>query len=302
MNRNNNHYSAMCFGEVLWDELPSGTVPGGAPLNVAYHLTKLGGTGAVLSSIGADELGQDLVEWMRANGLPTELISTDSSCATGRVRVTLTDGIPTYRIMENAAWDAIDADRVLNSPQLDYDAIVFGSLAQRSSRNRETLNKLFSKFPNSQRVFDVNLRPPHSKIDRVKELLHECDLVKVNEDELWELAGGEAQAGRVEVTVRRLAANFDCRTICVTQGSRGAALLFDNHWFSVEASPVEAEDTVGAGDAFLAGLLLGLFEQESDPGAALQRAAGLAGFIVTRRGATPDYEWAEVAKTRRDPA
>ena len=291
MKNHKSPYRVICFGEVLWDCFPGRRVPGGAPLNVAYHLSKANCRATVVSAVGDDDLGTEMLATMRQWDMDTTAIRIHEGLPTGTVEVALEDGIPSYTISDGVAWDEIASDASLstlatgNAPA----AIVFGSLAQRTTSNRKSLEALLTIYPDAMRVFDVNLREPHSDIARVRELLSKSDLVKVNDEELQILTQDQLENGSIEARAKNIADRFNCRAVCVTRGKDGASLLERGTWTDVEATPVNAVDTVGAGDAFLAALLAGFGRDNLDRVEALNRATKLAGYVATQPGATPDY-------------
>lgn len=290
MTDQNPSYRVVCFGEVLWDCLPGGRVPGGAPLNVAYHLRKAGCDATVVSAVGNDELGRELLAIMSQWGLDSSRINIHDLLPTGTVEVALEAGIPSYTIRDGVAWDEIywDAKASVMSAA-EPSAIVFGSLAQRTHFNRESLDALLSQYPNAMRAFDVNLRPPDIDLARIDELLACADLVKLNIEEFEFLTQGQPSKSTLESRVREFANRYGCKIVCITRGKDGAALHERGTWTDVEATPVNAVDTVGAGDAFLAALLAGIGRDNLNRVEALNRATKLAGYVATQPGATTDY-------------
>ncbi len=290
MTDQNLSYRVVCFGEVLWDCLPGGRVPGGAPLNVAYHLCKAGCDATVVSAVGDDELGRELLAIMNQWELETSRINIHDHLPTGTVEVALEDGIPSYSIRNGVAWDEIswDANASVMS-EAEPSAIVFGSLAQRTHFNRESLEALLSQYPRAMRVFDVNLRPPDIDLPRIDELLGCADLVKLNIEEFEFLTQGQTSKNSLESRAREFADRYDCKKVCITRGKDGAAFLENDIWTEVQATPVNAVETVGAGDAFLASLLASIGRDNLDRVEALNRSTKLAGYVATQPGATPDY-------------
>ena len=279
--------AVLCVGEVLWDSVPDGLHLGGAPFNVAYHLARLGRPARLASRVGDDELGREARRRVRAAGVDASRVQTDDALPTGFVAVTVdADGVPSYEIAEPSAWDAIEADPDTLAAATDSAAVVFGSLAQRDPRSRRTVRAVVAAAPLA--VFDVNLRPPFSGRDVVEPSLLAADVVKLSDDELGELAGwfGWPQAGRP--AVEELARRFSCRAVCVTRGGDGAAVWNGGRWTEHGGYPVAVGDTVGAGDAFLAGLLSAWLEGAGDEDA-LDRACRLGGFVASHSGATPAY-------------
>ena len=282
--------NVICFGEALWDCLPEGRHVGGAPLNVAYHLSRLGCSAWPVSSVGDDSTGRELLEQLQDRGLPTELIGTRTDKRTGLVNVSLDHGIPTFDVVEDVAWDYIDLPDGFPGSSQPIDAVVYGSLAQRAAHNRETLRRLFDATPEALRVFDVNLRPPFDAPARIWALAHEASLIKLNDEEAAILLGPGSPSGNFEASARALRKQTGCDRICITAGSAGAGLLYLDAWHWVDAVPVRVRDTVGAGDAFLAALTQGLLVSPERPEAALHRAVILASFVAGSDGATPHYK------------
>jgi fructokinase len=283
----------LCFGEILWDFLPAGLFPGGAPFNVAYHLHQHGLDSRVVSAVGRDVLGDELLRRLHEWGIPTDLVTRHPGLPTGHVLATIgAQGDAHYEIMRSVAWDQIvimnEVVHVANQSQ----ALVFGSLAQRSPFNRNALDRLLAVLPEGAlRIFDVNLRPPHDDLDLVRERAAKVDVLKLNAAEAARLAAGaEETPGREEDDARTLASATGCCLVCVTAGARGAGLLRDGAWRWEPGRVVDVDDTVGAGDAFLASLVASLLDGRSSDGELLARASRLGEWVATRRGATPAYD------------
>jgi len=268
------------FGEVLFDCFADGRqVLGGAPFNVAWHLQAFGESPLVISRIGDDREGATVLAAMKSWGMETSGLQTDSRLPTGRVRVTIDNGEPSYDIVRPAAWDAITAPATLPPLALLYH----GSLALRDARSAVALESLHAARPGKTFV-DVNLRPPWWSRDEVLAAVHRANWVKLNRHELDQLApgGGEALArARSFVAAHRL------ETLVLTDGSRGANLLTaagDCH--QVDPGPgVEVVDTVGAGDAFAAVIIVGLLRGWPLL-RTVEQAQRFASRVVGRRGAT----------------
>lgn len=284
----------LCFGEILWDFLPAGLFAGGAPFNVAYHLKQQGADAQLISAIGRDLLGEELLRRLRHWGMDTELITRHSGLPTGYVRATLEEsGNASYEITPSVAWDQIFMNEDVARAAQGARALVFGSLAQRSPFNRTVLNRLFAVLPDRDRawrVFDVNLRPPHDDLELVRALAPRATVLKLNAEEAARLCGEKAETpGREETHARSLASTTGCPLICITSGARGAGLLREGAWHWEEGRPVEVIDTVGAGDAFLASLLMHLLSGRLSDGESLARACRLGEWVASQRGATPAY-------------
>ena len=275
----------LCVGEVLWDSLPAGLFLGGSPFNVACHLRAAGLTVSMVSRVGADRLGDEVLSRATRDGGGTELIQVDETLPTGFVRVTVDEsGDSTFDILGPAAWDAIAPDAGLLRRAASARAIVYGSLAQRNAVTRRTIERLWET--EALMVFDVNLRPPHVDREIVTRSLQRADVVKVNHHEMRTLAswfdlpaaGRDAAAG--------LAERFGCDVVCLTRGRKGAGLWREGTWTDHPGFAVEVRDTVGAGDAFLAVLLAGLFAG-AESSALLKNANLIGAYVVTQFGAVP---------------
>jgi fructokinase len=242
----------------------------------------------MVSRVGADRLGTEALQRLTRNGIATDLVQVDPALATGFVSVTLdANGIPTYDIVEPAAWDFIELREGLPERAASAAAIVFGSLAQRNAVSRGTIEQLCDAHVLN--VFDVNLRPPYDDPNVVRRSLARADLVKLNDHELRQMGAWFGLPPGLREGMSALAEAFGCRTICVTRGPEGAALLHEGRWSEHPGYRVEVKDTVGAGDAFLAALLSGLLAGEDDE-ALLQHANLLGAYVATQYGAIPVYQ------------
>ena len=288
----------LCFGEMLWDSLPTGLFPGGAPVNVAYHLHQLGLRAAPVSAVGQDTLGDELIRRVTAWGLDTKLIGVRVDKPTGLVRVKTEKGGPAYSIVENVAWDWIELPKSLPPWVSRAQALVFGTLAQRTEHNRKPFGRLRKLCAGALKIFDVNLRPPYDAPERVWSLAEEADVIKLNHDEAARLLGKGYSAARLASAARDLSARTNCPRICITAGQHGAGLLLDSRWAWLPGHPVAVKDTVGAGDAFLAALVHGLLAGNKSAPDILEQARNLAEFVVAHDGATPAYTISASGKIR----
>lgn len=287
--------SVVCFGEVLWDILPTGKQPGGAPFNVAVHLHQLGQPVALISRVGDDELGRELLDFIAAKGLDTGHVQRGKTHLTGVVKANVDDAHEvTYKIVQPVAWDYIQYDADLAALVARADVLVYGTLAARQADTRATLYRLLesARF----KVFDVNLRAPHYTPEVTTHLLAQADLVKLNHHELAEVTGwfgDEVPAGR-EAAMRWLVERFGLQAVCVTCGAEGALLYTAGQHYHAPGLPVTVRDTIGSGDAFLAALLRGWLAGD-EPGAALRFACAAGALVATQAGATPALTAADVA-------
>lgn len=285
--------SIVCFGEILWDVLPRGTFLGGAPLNVAAHLARLGQKAELVSRVGPDERGLAAKARVRELGVGDCSLQQDYALPTGEARAVLAaDGSASYEFETPAAWDAIEFDDEVQRSVTSADALVFGSLAQRDERSRKVLRQCLTLA--NYRVFDVNLRQPHHDAQLVLESLREADFVKLNEEECvivgaWLGTSGEPDPLRIAIERLRAGRRVHALQLCITRGGDGAQLWAGGRWHSQPAVPVKVTDTVGAGDSFLAMLLAQRLRGVAPP-LALQCAATLGAFVASRAGAVPDYD------------
>jgi fructokinase len=278
----------LCIGEVLWDSLPAGLFLGGAPLNVASHLHAQGVRVAMVSRIGSDRLGEEALDRIARQGIPTELIQVDPTRRTGFVKIALDQrGIPQYEICEPAAWDAIELTDALLRRAAQARVIVFGCLAQRNPATRGTIERL-CETP-ALKVLDTNLRVPYDDREIVRASLERADLVKLNDYELRQLSSWFGLPTGLREATAAVADRFACRMVCVTRGAEGAALWHDGNWSEHLGFRVEVKDTVGSGDAFLAALLVALLEGKDDE-ELLERANLMGAYVATHSGAVPPYQ------------
>lgn len=287
-------FRILCFGEVLWDCLPTGRLPGGAPLNVAYHLYRLGAVPLMISAVGTDALGDEMLSYLTSRGLNTEFIARHQRLPTGVVTVAVSAaGQPSYTIEEGVAWDDIAGTGEWRAAIPGSSAIVFGSLAARSAANRAALDELLAT-PGLLRVMDVNLRAPFDDPDLVLSLARRADWIKLNEHELAILAGREVThgdwPGSLLPAIEALAAATGCRRICVTAGERGAVSWNDGGCATASAPAIVVRDTIGAGDAFTAALVHGLLTAPGEDAAILERACALGALVASLPGGQPDYD------------
>jgi fructokinase len=282
----------LCFGEILWDFLPDGLFPGGAPFNVSYHLHQHALAAELASAVGRDVLGDELLRRLGLWKIPTAGIDRHEKLPTGYVVADVSaSGDAHYRITQNVAWDRIEAGDHACAFAATCDALIFGSLALRSTHNRESLGKLFNQLPPAAaRIFDVNLRPPHDDLTLVRAFAKHATVLKLNAAEAARLAAGATESpGREEADARTLFDQFRTATICITSGVRGAGLLHEGRWIWEPAKPVNVADTIGAGDAFLGGFIAKWLTAGNAPADALRHACRLGEWVASNRGATPDY-------------
>jgi fructokinase len=276
------------IGEVLWDLLPVGRQLGGAPANFAYHAQALGARASVVTRVGRDALGEEIVTRLRELGLADELVQRDAAFPTGCVSVTLNgDGIPHYEIHKNAAWDHIEVLPAAVAAIREADAVCFGTLAQRGEIARRTIRQLLAATAeHCWRVFDINLRQDFYSLELIEESLRRANVLKLNDGELPQLAKFFNLGNSPREQIEEIAEAFDLRLVALTCGSRGSLLFQAGEWSEQPPQPVQVVDTIGAGDAFTAALVVGLLAKR--PLDEIHAAAAeVARHVCTRVGATP---------------
>lgn len=277
--------TVVCFGEILWDVLPSGKVAGGAPMNVAYHLNNFGVPTRMVSRVGEDQLGEELLDFLKRKDLSTELVQHDPDHPTGTVQVTMREGgFPEYDIVEKVAWDFIAlTDSTLRAIE-NSDVLVFGSLAARNKTSKNTLLELVDRA--AFKVFDINLRPPFYQQDLLEKLLSQADIVKVNDEELEIVAGWYGRPSSETEQLSFVRKQFELTGVILTKGAEGAVFMDAEGLYRQSGFSVEVEDTIGSGDSFLAGFLSRYLRGEH-PTDCLAFAGATGAMVATYRGATP---------------
>jgi len=286
---------AICFGEILYDVFPESERIGGAPLNVASRLSGLGIQTEMISKVGDDEKGEKLISYLKAKNIKTENIAKDSDYTTGVVNVTLSaSGSATYEIEHPVAWDKIEISEAIKTAVKKADAFIFGSLVCRDEISRNTL---FQLLPEAKyRVFDINLRPPFYEKEVLVKLMNQADFIKFNDDELFEIAEMIGSPyNSLEQNLQYLSEETNTPTICVTKGRHGAVLLKKGKRFYNSGFKVKVKDTVGAGDSFLASLIVGLLKEE-DPQSTLDFACAMGALVAGEEGANPEIKIDKINK------
>jgi fructokinase len=278
----------ICFGETLWDVLPQGRLPGGAPMNVAIHLRYQGFAPLVISRLGDDPPGHQLRQVLREKGVDDARIQTDPVHQTGIVQANVTNNTEvTYQIVEDVAWDHIAPDEAAARRVGESYVFVYGSLAARHETSRNTLLGYLQLA--KRKVFDVNLRPPHYTPERTLQLLAAATLVKMNHHELAEITGWLGGPGDLRTGMTSLKDRYGLEAVIVTRAENGAAALTGEGYFEHPGFRVTVQDTIGSGDAFLATFLVGHLRGEATA-VTLERACRVGAYVATQRGATPPYD------------
>jgi fructokinase len=255
----------MCFritgiGEVLWDLLPAGPQLGGAPANFAYHAHALGAKASLVTRVGNDDLGKAILDRFEQIEVARDTMQVDEVAPTGTVTVALSDeGIPNYIIHESVAWDRLTVTRPALDAMRAADAVCFGSLAQRGEVSRNSIQTLVAAAPkDALRVFDVNLRQDYFSRDVIERSLVLANVLKLNDDELPVVAQLFGLTGSIRHQMETIAGRFRLQLVALTRGAAGSLLFQAGEWSDCPSVPTLVVDTIGAGDAFAAALVLGM--------------------------------------------
>ncbi|WP_010416707.1 carbohydrate kinase family protein [Anaerophaga thermohalophila] len=273
------------IGEILWDILPEGKQLGGAPANFAWHCQQLGARGAVISAVGNDSNGKEIMDFIEKKEIINGISITDKP--TGTVEVKLVDGIPEYVIHEDVAWDFIQLNETGKEVLNQADAICFGSLAQRNEVSRDSIIRALEMTPDScLKIFDINLRQNYYSRDVISSSLKHADVFKINEEELEEVKKLFGFNGSKHSVAKSMLDFFDLQLLAITGGELGSLLLSENDTSEMKTPKVEVADTIGAGDSFTAALAMGILNEYP-----LQQihsnAVEISAFVCTRNGAMP---------------
>jgi fructokinase len=286
---------AVCFGEVLFDNFPTHSKIGGAPLNVALRLQSYGVQVAMISSVGSDKEGSKIINYLKDSGVNTDLIQSNGAYATGQVNVILNDkGIASYDIKYPVAWDKIEHKAIHDTFLKTSDVFIFGSLVCRDESSFSTLLRLLKLA--KYKVFDVNLRTPYYTDKLLLELLELSNFIKFNDDELFEIAGYlNSKYNSLEQTVEYIAKETNTETICVTKGAYGALLYHKEKFYYNSGYRIKVLDTVGSGDSFLASVIYKLFNGDG-PQAAIDFGCAVGALVAKSEGANPILSNSRIAK------
>jgi len=284
-----------CIGEVLWDVQEKERTPGGAPMNVAIHLARLGHRVAMVSRVGRDASGDELIRFMEQAGVGTSQIQVDPELPTSEVLITLDEeNNARYEIRQPVAWDRLGMHPELKQFIWNADLIVFGTLASRETISRDAIHTAL-EGP-ALKLIDVNLRPPYTIEPVVRDLLHKADIAKLNKEELHAIAGWERRSASGERTLMEwLASRYQLQAVVVTRGNAGAITYDGSEFIDHSGFKVQVADTVGAGDAFLAGYISSTLTG-AGPRESLDFACRTGAFVASRPGGTPEYTPREIWK------
>lgn len=277
------------MGEALWDVLPEGKKIGGAPANFAYHVSQFGQPSCVVSAVGEDALGKEIVENFTSKGL-NQLIA-EVPYPTGTVQVEIDPaGIPQYEIKENVAWDNIPYTPQLEALASMTKAVCFGSLAQRNIVSRETIDRFLDAMPRTDEslvVFDVNLRQGFYTKEILCNSMKRCNILKINDEELVTVSRMFGYPGiDLQDKCWILLGKYNLKMLILTCGINGSYVFTPGNVSFQPTPKVEVADTVGAGDSFTAAFIASILRGKS-----VEEAHSLAvrtsAFVCTKKGAMP---------------
>lgn len=285
--KNKKELKAVCFGEVLWDIFGSEKKIGGAPLNVALRMKSLGCEVGMISCVGKDENGEDIIKHIKNLGLETDSIIKSENFPTGVVNVTLNDrGSASYEIAYPSAWDKIVLNDLAKNLVSEADVLIYGSLICRDQVSRQALEELL--LMDVYKVFDVNLRKPHYNYEILVQLMNSANFIKFNDEELLEITTAMGSPfTSLEDNMNFIAERTKVTAICVTRGKHGALLMWQGQFFENKGYPVKVADTVGAGDSFLAALIMSLLTGRA-PQTAIDFACAVGALVAEAPGANPE--------------
>lgn len=278
------------IGEALWDILPEGKKIGGAPANFAYHVSQFGLQSQVVSAIGNDKLGDEILDNFRNKGLNTLIEKVEYP--TGIVQVQLDNvGVPCYDIKENVAWDNIPFTDKLKRLAKRTCAVCYGSLAQRNIVSRETINAFLDAMPDTKgryKIFDINLRQGFYTKEILCNAMTRCNILKINDEELVVVSRMFGYPGiDLQDKCWILLAKYNLEMLILTCGVNGSYVFTPGHVSFVETPVVEVADTVGAGDSFTAAFIAAILKGKSVP-EAHQLAVNVSAYVCTQHGAMPE--------------
>ena len=287
------------LGEALWDMLPEGKKLGGAPANFAYHAGQFGLDTVAISALGEDKLADETIEALEQNGL--KYLMPRVPYATGTVQVTLTgEGIPTYEIKENVAWDNIPFNDDIKEAAKNCRAVCFGSLAQRNIVSRQTIQQFLDATPQDCiKICDINLRQQFFSKEILEESFKRCNILKINDEELVVVTRmfGYQELDDAKIC-EKMVKEYNLQMLVLTCGTNGSHVFTADGKHSFQPTPkVEVADTVGAGDSFTgsfcAAILNGKPVEEAH-----RIAVEVSAYVCTQNGAMPKYPAELVAKVK----
>lgn len=284
------------IGEILWDMLPAGKQLGGAPANFAYHVKQLGLPVKVVSAVGNDSLGHEIMDVFQVKEIPALVSKVDYQ--TGIVQVSLDEaGVPSYEIKTDVAWDYIPYNSELEELAHHTKVVCFGSLAQRNAVSRAAIYRFLDAMPQNDevlKVFDINLRQNFYTREIIHESLSKANILKINDEELAIISElFDLKGDTVDEQCKQLLATYELKMVILTCGENGSYVVTPTQTLYRETPKVEVVDTVGAGDAFaaafIAGLLKGMTLAEAH-----RLAVNISAYVCTKPGAMPQMPYISI--------
>lgn len=277
------------LGEILWDMLPDGKKSGGAPANFIYHASQSGYESYMVSAVGGDDLGRELLEVLQ-DKISLKYIQK-SVLPTGTVSVKLDDnGIPQYEICRDVAWDDIRFTPDLKLLAGHTQTVVFGSLAQRETVSRTTIMSFLDAMPEHKetlKVFDINLRQSFYSVDIIEESLKKCNVLKINDDEFYIITEIlNLKYNTFSEGCREIIERYDLKIVILTCGAVSSTIFTKEYTSFLETPKVKVDDTVGAGDSFTASFCTSLMSGKSLRESHI-KAVQTAAYVCTQKGAMP---------------
>ncbi len=276
------------LGEALWDVLPEGKKLGGAPSNFAYHAAQMGVKAIAVSALGDDKLGEETIVQLKEKQL--NYLMPRVPYPTGTVQVELdNDGVPTYDIKENVAWDNIPFDDDVKAVAQQTLAVCWGSLAQRNVVSRETIYKFLDSTPTPcLKIFDINLRQNFYTKEIIRESMKRCNVLKINDEELVLIGRMFGYAGLdMENKCWLILGKYNLDMLVLTCGVNGSYVFTSGAMSYQETPRVEVADTVGAGDSFTAAFCAAILQGKSIA-EAHKLAVDVSAYVCTQNGAMPE--------------
>lgn len=284
------NYQVVCFGEILFDILGNVSRPGGAPFNVAYHLKQADISSFLISSVGNDTYGEELLKILKKWDLTTKGVEISDIYKTGTAIVGKGfNDQPEFELVYPVAWDYISWKEEYTSIIRNADAFIFGSLSSRNNQSYNTLKECLKH--SSLNVFDINIRPPHFNQVVLEDMLLRTHILKLNNTELTLLNQWYGnKEGEEKAQVAAIRKRFNIDEVIVTKGEEGASYYNDEVELHRPAIKIKVADTVGSGDAFLAGFLSKRLDKSSSIEECFLEGIRKGAYVASQYGACPSYE------------
>lgn len=282
------------LGEVLWDIYEDKKYLGGAPANFAAHVNQAGAFGIILSRVGNDPLGDQLMEELLSRDIDVSGVQVDPQHPTGTVKVTLDEnGVPDFQCIEDVSYDYMEFNEIWRNIAQEIDAVLFGTLAQRSAVSRKALQRFLQQTA-AVKVFDINLRGWSEQIRQtVTDSLQLADIIKLNRDELQRLKQISNKGQDDFDFLRQLIKDYDLKMAALTVGAKGCYVLTATEKAYHPGFKIKVVDTVGAGDAFAAGMVV-KYLSGALPAEIAEFGNRLGALVSMKNGAVPQWNYSEL--------